>query len=128
MSELVTAGTTIRCPFGDASVPFIATHNPTYIVAGQVVGNIEDAEPLINIPSFGMCKSLANPAVAAATAAALGVLTPQPCVPSTKAWIPTQMTMLSNGKPCLTRDCTCVCAFGGTITVENPAQNAVATK
>lgn len=128
MSELITTGTSIKCPLGDAEVPFVATHNPFYVIGGKPVGNIDDGEPLINIPSFGLCKSMANPAVAAATAAALGVLTPQPCVPVTKAWMPKQTKMLSNGKPVLTRDCTCMCAYGGQIMVSNPSQHAVAIK
>ena len=38
--------------------------------------NIADVAPMVNVPPFGMCNMPSNPAVAAATAAALGVSTP----------------------------------------------------
>ena len=49
-----------------------------------------------------MCISPANPVVAAATTAALGVLTPQPCIPITIApWLPGAVTVLTGNKPSL---------------------------
>ncbi len=59
------------------------------LTSGMPVANIMDHIPLLNIPTFGLCQSPANPVVAAATAAALGVLTPMPCIPATASpWIP----------------------------------------
>jgi uncharacterized Zn-binding protein involved in type VI secretion len=127
MSLLLTTGTTIKCAFGTTPVKFIATSSPTVMVDGQPVGTIEDGTAVTNIPPFGMCTTLSNPAVASATAAALGVLTPQPCTPMTKAWVPEQSMVLSGGKPCLTQGCTCMCTYGGTITVIDPAQKTVTT-
>ena len=53
--------------------------------------------------------------VAAATAAALGVLTPAPCVPATVAWIPTKPTVMLDNAPILTSDAKCMCSYGGVI-------------
>ena len=53
------------------------------------LATIFDFVPLENIPSFGLCSSLANPEVATATALAEGVLTPMPCIPvTTSPWFP----------------------------------------
>ena len=83
---------------------------------GPPAGNIMDNKPIVNISPFGMCRSIANPAVASATAAALWVLTPMPCVPVTPApWISTSRVMVA-GSPILTKDSKCMCTWGGQIT------------
>ena len=77
---------------------------------------ITDIAPMVNIPSFGMCQSLANPTVAAATAAALGTLTPMPCVPATAApWAPPAAQTVVGGIPGFTASARTVCMFGGSI-------------
>jgi hypothetical protein len=75
---------------------------------------------MVNIPTFGMCRSPANPTVAAATAAALGVLTPMPCVPVTTPWTPGVATVLLRGMPALDASSKCMCAYGGQISVTTP--------
>ena len=59
------------------------------IVEMMPAANITDFAPITNIASFSMCTTQSNPAVAAATTAALGVPTPAPCVPVIPApWTP----------------------------------------
>ncbi len=125
MALLVNTGSTLSCTFGTATTPFKATNNPTVLVDGKPAGSIVDGDANVNITPFGMCTTLSNPAVAAATAAALGVLTPQPCTPQTKAWTTETATVLIGGKPCLTQGCQCMCAYGGTISVTDSAQKTV---
>ena len=81
-SPLVT-GSVTRCTFGLA--PSVLNVLPVNRVLGSnlPVANIMDSKPIVNIVPFGMCNSIANPTVASATAAALGVLTPMPCIPVT---------------------------------------------
>jgi hypothetical protein len=68
-----------------------------------------------------MCKALANPQVASATAAAQGVLTPMPCVPVIAApWSPGAAIVTIRGQKALTKDSTCSCAWGGAIEVVEP--------
>lgn len=123
MSQFVVTGASLMCSFGTTPATFNATNAPTVMMGGKPVGTISDGAAMINIPSFGMCNSLANPQVAAATAAALGVLTPQPCIPSTAGtWIPGGSTVLAQGKPCLTMECKCLCMYAGQITIVNPGQ------
>ena len=82
---------------------------------------IADNIPMVNIPPFGVCTSLANPVTAAQTAAALGVLTPGPCIPVLPApWLPGSPTVLVGGMPALTMTSKCQCAYGGVISVVNP--------
>ena len=80
--------------------------------------NIMDHVPMVNIMPFGMCMSPANPSVAAATAAALGVLTPMPCIPVTPSpWVPGAVSppvMLGN-QPSLDNISKLMCTWTGII-------------
>lgn len=123
MSELVTVSGTCMCSMGTTPAPIKVTSQGKVLAGGKPCATIQDAGPMSNVGPFGMCTSLANPQVAAATAAALGVLTPQPCVPAPAGmWIPTKPKVLIDGKPCLTNDCKMMCAYAGQISIVNPAQ------
>ena len=85
--------------------------------------NIMDSKPFLNILPFGACMSLANPTVAAATAAALGVLTPMPCIPATVGpWVPGSPTVLLGNMPTLSNTSMLMCMWGGVISVLAPGQ------
>lgn len=113
-------GAMIVCSFGMAPSSLV-TMGLRPIVEGRPAGVITDIAPGSNIPPFAMCQSLANPTVAAATAAALGVLTPMPCVPVVVApWAPGSPTTLLGGIPALTAGSTCQCAYGGVIAITVP--------
>jgi hypothetical protein len=87
---------------------------------------VMDYIPMVNIPTFGMCQSPANPQVAAATAAALGVLTPMPCIPMTTApWSPGSATMKINNFPVLLDSDTCMCNWAGSISIKFAGQVTV---
>lgn len=118
----ITAGSMMMCSFGAApSALGVLPTNKAMI--GSPAANIMDNKPMVNIPTFGMCMSLANPTVASATAAALGVLTPMPCVPNTVApWAPGASTVMLGGMPALDNVSTCTCMWGGVITFTSPAQ------
>lgn len=110
----------LQCPFGAAPASLLATSAPTVLIEGKPAATIADSAPIVNIPSFGMCMSLANPQVAAATAAALGVLTPMPCIPVTTPWVNGAQQTLVAGKPALTAGAMCTCAYGGVIQIVSP--------
>ena len=89
MAKLVVQGASLSCSMGNA--PSQLSVLPIHAVEGDSASaaNIQDTQPIVNIAPFGMCMSMANPQVAAATAAAMGALTPQPCMPMTTApWTP----------------------------------------
>jgi hypothetical protein len=124
-APVVVAGAQLACNMGAA--PSALAVLPAARVTGcsRPVASVADAVPLLNVAPFGMCRSLANPAVAAATAAAVGVLTPMPCVPVTASWTPGSPTVLAGGKPVVTASSTCACAWGGQISVVSPGQTTV---
>lgn len=115
---MATATGILKCTFGMAPATMSVLPISRVMVEGKPVAAITDNAPLLNIPPFAMCQSPSNPTVAAATAAALGVLTPMPCVPATIApWTPEAPTVLVGGNPVLTSGSTCMCAYGGVISI-----------
>ncbi len=121
MGACAVTGGMMMCTFGVAPATLEALPTPRVMVEGRPVADITSTITGANIPPFGMCTSLANPTVAAATSAALGVLTPMPCVPAVVApWVPGAPTTLVAGKPMLVSGSTCTCAYGGVINLTFP--------
>lgn len=123
MPEQVCMGAMMACTFGVAPASLIVLPENRVLTSNMPAANIMDNKPIVNIPPFGMCSSPSNPEVAAATAAALGVLTPMPCVPVTVApWTPgASKTMIAN-MPALDNSCTLNCMWGGEISISMPGQ------
>lgn len=120
--QTVTTGMT-QCTFGAAPAPFKATPGRTVVSSVLPAGNIMDHKPMLNVGPFGVCSSLAFPATASATSAALGVLTPMPCVPNTPApWVPGSPTVMVDNAPALNNTCTLTCMWGGVISFTTPGQ------
>lgn len=118
----VVNGAILMCPFGVAPSTFVVTPENRVLSGSQPAANIMDFVPMKNIMPFGMCITPSNPQVAAATTAALGVLTPMPCIPVTTPWKPGATTVLLGYMPALDNTCTCQCMWGGVITVTSPGQ------
>jgi hypothetical protein len=122
MPEQVCTGAILQCTFGAAPSTFNATPRPV-MTSNMVAGVIMDHAPILNVPPFGVCSSLANPTVAGATAAALGVLTPMPCVPVLPApWVPGAPTVLIANIPALDNTCKLMCAWAGVISINFAGQ------
>jgi hypothetical protein len=113
-------GAILQCSFGVAPASLVPLPIPRVMIESKPAATITDFAPMVNIAPFGMCMSLSNPTVAAATAAALGVLTPMPCIPVTTPWKPGAAKTMIGGKPALTSDSTCNCSWGGIITITMP--------
>ncbi len=120
----VCSGATLQCSFGAAPTVLNVLPVNRTLTSSMPAANLMDHIPLVNIPTFGMCSSIANPMVAAATAAALGVLTPMPCIPATAApWIPGGApTVLLGPMPALDANSTLMCTWAGVIKVAMPGQ------
>lgn len=116
MGQQVVMGAMMTCSFGMAPSSLMVMPANRVMVNNMPAANIMDNKPMVNILPFAMCQSLANPTVAAATAAALGVLTPMPCVPVTAApWAPGAPTVMIANMPALNNDSKCLCNWGGMI-------------
>ena len=122
MPQQVVMGAMLQCSFGAAPCSLIVL--PTNRVnAPTPAATIADSIALTNIPTFGMCSSLANPTVATATTAASGVLTPMPCVPATGTpWTVGAITVLIGSIPALDNISTCMCSYAGVVAITSPGQ------
>jgi len=116
----------MQCSFGVAPATLIVPPSGKVTADGAPMATIMDHKPNTNIPTFGMCSSLANPQVASATSAAQGVLTPQPCIPNTTTpWAPGSPTVTIGNMPALSATSTCNCLWAGVITLTNPGARTV---
>ena len=123
MPVQVVSGATLACTFGVAPSTLTVLPATGVTCSKMPAATIMDFAPMANIAPFGMCISPANPQVAAATAAALGVLTPQPCIPApTTPWTPGGITVEIAGQPVLDNVSTCMCMWAGVITIVSPGQ------
>jgi hypothetical protein len=122
----VCMGAQMMCSFGMAPSNLVVL--PINRVTTNMVpdANIMDHIPLINILPFGACTTVSNPMVAAATAAALGVLTPMPCIPVTPdPWVAGAETVLLGNQPSLDNISMLTCMWGGEITFVDAGEETV---
>lgn len=116
MSKYMCSGDKIKCSMGDKGALIVLPINMVFS-DNKPVGNIMDNKPLVNITPMGMCSSLANPIVAAATAANKGKLQKMPCIPNTTMpWMLGKMDTLIGGKPALLDSSKLMCMWCGVIT------------
>jgi Domain of unknown function (DUF4280) len=114
-------GAMCNCTMGMAPSVLVVMPTPAAaagILGNQIRANILDNAPMLNIQPFGLCTSMANPTVAAASAGAQGALTPSACIPAIASpWMPGDPSTLIDGKPALTKTSSCICSFGGVINI-----------
>jgi hypothetical protein len=122
----VCMGAMMQCSFGMAPSSLVVLPTNRVMTNNVPDANIMDHIPMTNIMPFGMCTSPSNPVVAAATAAALGVLTPMPCIPATPApWITGAPTVLLGNFPSLDNVSQLMCIWGGVITFTDAGEATV---
>lgn len=123
MPNHVCMGAALQCTMGMTPSSLVVLPTNKMMTSFVPAANIMDHKPMVNIMPFGMCKSPANPTVASATAAALGTLTPMPCVPATSSpWAPGSPTVLLANQPALNDTSKLMCNWGGTISVNSAGQ------
>src|SRR5579863_7820115 len=126
MALQVCMGANMMCTFGAAPSSLVVLPMNKVFTGEVPDANIMDHIPMTNIMPFGMCSSPSNPTVAAATTAALGVLTPMPCIPNTPApWVPGAPTVLLGNQPTLDNVSKLMCIWGGVISFTYPGEVTV---
>ncbi len=125
MKPVIVQGTLLKCGFGNVPTPIMVLPDKK-VNAMLPVAVKTDHIPFLNILPVGMCSNPANPMVAAATAAALGVLTPMPCIPCTaEDWTGSCSKVKVRGQEALNMDSKLSCLFGGSIQAAAPVQPTV---
>lgn len=123
MPEQVCMGAMLKCSFGMAPSSLVVLPVNKVMTSYVPAANIMDHKPMVNIMPFGACQSMANPQVAAATSAAMGVLTPMPCIPMTSApWAPGAPTVMIANQPALHTPSKLMCNWGGVIEITQAGQ------
>lgn len=123
MATYVCSGAQMKCSMGNSTSILTVLPDRTIFLTGNPKANISDHIPMVNIAPFGLCRSMSNPTVAAATAANMGVLTPMPCVPNTpNEWLQGKDDVIEKGRPALLNTCKLQCQWAGTIELINDGQ------
>ena len=125
MPKQVCGGAMLKCSMGLAPGTLMVLP-ANAVMTGMPAATVMDNIPMLNILPFGMCKSMSNPMVAAATAAALGALTPMPCIPMTVApWSPGSPTVQIANMAALQDTCKLDCMWAGSIEISMAGQMTV---
>lgn len=125
----VTQNAILRCSFGlmtsilnvsDLTRPSIGTNKMATLADNSMT----------HVPSFGMCTSINNPEVQAATMAAMGTLTPAPCPGMLAAgyWMATQFNNVihdTSFRHFLQQDCVLYCQYLGCVQIVHSGQGVV---
>jgi len=120
MGFQVSMGATMMCSFGVAPSSLIVLPTNRVIVSNKPAANIMDNKPIVNIPPFGMCNSILNPATKRPPPV---LFTPAPCMPNiTAPWAPGSPTVLIGGLPALNNSSKLMCMWGGVIQITLPSQ------
>jgi hypothetical protein len=123
MPNHVCHGALLKCSMGVAPSSLVVLPINMQTTSSVPAANIQDHIPMVNIMPFGMCQSPANPMVAAATAAAMGVLTPMPCIPVTPApWMAGSPTVTLANQPALNKSSMLMCNWAGQISIQMEGQ------
>lgn len=125
MASQVVTGATLQCSMGTTPSTFAASGAQVSAITPAGVSTDTAAS---NVPPFGLCQSPANPQVAAATSAAGGALTPQPCQPVLTPWTPGAMKVCVGGTPALDDASQCTCVWAGSISVTDAGQMSVSVQ
>lgn len=126
MAQLVINGAQIQCTFGTTPSSLVVIPVSRVNAVTQPAATVMDHKPMANIMTFGMCSAPTNPQVAAATSAAGGVLTPQPCIPATSSpWMPGSPTVTIGNQTALNNSSMCNCNWLGVISVTQAGQPTV---
>ena len=127
MGFLLANTAQLSCSMGVAPSP-LTVIRPNIKFGSQPAANIMDFAPMVNVKPFGMCNATANPMVIAATAAALGVHTPAPCMPNTVSpWKPGLPKIKVQKQPAVDDTCKLNCLWSGVISVTSAGQTKVKT-
>jgi hypothetical protein len=120
MGQFLVNGAVLTCSFGVAPCNLVVSA-PKVASGGNHMANIMDYTSA-NVPTFSMCTSMANPAVAAQSGA------PTVCTPAIVApWSPGIPTVLVRNMPAVDNTCKLNCSFGGVINVAFAGQVKVIT-
>jgi hypothetical protein len=128
MAKQVCNGAQLKCSLAVPPGLAVLTVLPANMTegGGSSTANIMDYIPMMNVPTFGMCNTQSNPAVAATTLAASGTPTPAPCIPVIGApWSPGSSAVMIGNQPALNDSSTCLCSYGGVIEVSDPGQDSM---
>src|SRR5262245_54454973 len=126
MALQVCMGALMKCSFGVVPSSLIVLPTNRVVTQQAPDASVSAHKPMVNIPPFGMCTARANPTVASAAAAALGTLTPMPCIPNTPApWAPGEPTISLGNFPALDNNSKLTCVWGGVIQFTTPGEFTV---
>jgi len=122
-AQYVTHGAKIKCSCGSKIANLLVLPDRTVTLTEGHYANISDHQSLVNIPSFGVCRSLKYPPTKSATDAHHGSLTPMPCRPGTMSiWQEGNDSYIIRHFPALLTSSYCKCIYGGVITIVTDGQ------